>query len=240
MFQKIVLLAIICVSVFGLVHLATPVYSLTREQLLADQATKLKNTYLTGANSGRCINILEGRAKNTPQDPKKGVEFLQWAKIFDVGWWIPVIPDECVVCIESDAEINKSLESRTTEVTTNCPYGNNTNVPLPLNLLPQIAIRLYGMLASITVYGLVLVFAIVGIRFLIGGLSKGGRYTDTAKNLRDVFSAMVITLTIATIFLQILFSVLKIDPKRFVIDEVCIPPQKLSTAADGKQSCKDP
>jgi hypothetical protein len=237
MFRKLVLVVVLFASILLLAQPTHSFAALTPEQQIAKQQADLGKTYLTGTNSKRCVNILEGRAKGTNDGP---ANFLQWTKIFDVGWWIPVVPEECVVCIQSDAELDKKPADRTTEVTSLCPYGNNSNVPLPLNVIPQIAIRLYGMLASITIYGLVLVFAIVGIRFLIGGLSKGGRYTDTAKNLRDVFSALVITLTIATLFLQLLFSVLKVNQKGLVIDEVCIPPQKLVKAADGKQSCVNP
>jgi hypothetical protein len=224
MFRKLVLVVVLFASILLLAQPTHSFAALTPEQ-------KLARTYSTGNNKERCVNILEGRERDVGTG---AANFLQWAKIFDVGWWIPVVPNECVVCVDKSKPIDFN------GVTDICPYGNQTNVPLALNLIPQIAIRLYGMLASITIYGLVLVFAIVGIRFLIGGLSKGGRYTDTAKNLRDVFSALVITLTIATLFLQLLFSVLKVNQKGLVIDEVCIPPQKLVKAADGKQSCVNP
>ena len=196
--------------------------------LLSQQQANLKGAFSTGDNTAACINILSGREKNAALTGT--TNYLEWSKIFVIGYWIPVVPEECVVC--KDGAIKDPI------TTPKCPYLVGQSVPLPLNLIPQIIIRLYGLLASITIYALALVFSIIGVRYLIGGLSKGGRYTDTAKNLRDVFSALIITLTISTLFLQILYGVLRVDQSQFKIDIVCIPPQViLQASASAEQKC---
>lgn len=181
---------------------------------LKKQQEQIKLTYLTGTNTKRCVNILNGKAPDA--DAGSVGDLFQWANIFNPGYWIPVVPTECVVC-----QTNSSAPVGT--VTDGCPYGEGVSVPLPLNLMPHMAIRLYGLLASITIYGLILAFAIVGVRYLVGGLAKGGRYTDTAKNLRDVFSATLITLVASTLFLQILYNVLRVDQNALTIKAACIP-----------------
>jgi hypothetical protein len=225
---------------------------------LSEQKAALGKLYSTGANTKACVNILSGRAENAALTAP--TNYLAWAQIFNISFWIPVVPEQCVVCY--DTAIGKYTDTVANDHKAGdykpgiskdvCPYGNGQSVPLPLNLIPQVIIRLYGLLASITIYALALVFSIIGIRYLIGGLSKGGRYTDTAKNLRDVFSAMIITLTISTVFLQILYGVLQVDKTQFKIDIVCIPPQYVFTEKDARgdpkldakgqiiQSCKNP
>lgn len=196
----------------------------TAAEYLADQNSQLARTWSSGCNRRLCINILRGLGADG--------SLLPWAQIFNVGYWIPVVPSECVKCVEDWRTGGVTdLRGVETPLTTydprfpellECPGGDQQTVPLPATLIPQIIIRLYGLLASISIYALLLVFAIIGIRYLVGGLAKSGSYTDTARDLRNVFSALFITLTAGTLLLQVLFSVLRVQDG-LGIPEACIP-----------------
>lgn len=211
--------------------MATPLVQAQNDSVnLSQQQRDLASTYLTGANTQACVRILNG---GTASSAGNGASLLAWSNIFNTAYWIPVVPTQCVVCSSSASQMN-GVTGTLGQRTSQCPYGEGQSVPLSLNLIPHIIIRLYGLLASITLYGLILVFAIIGIRYLIGGLAKGGRYTDTAKNLRDVFSAAIITLTVSTLFLQVLYSVLQIrDENALRIQNACIP-----TIENGNTVCR--
>lgn len=216
--------------VFGLVFLISSVSVLAvtagqTSDYLSTQTANLSKTYSTGDNSLPCLAILSGKRAGSTSTTSPSL--LEWSNIFNTSFWIPVVPEQCVVCLDTGYSVGGYTDGTKKEYavgnTLKCPYGNGQSVPLALNLLPHIAIRLYGLLASMTLYMLVIVFAVVGIRYMIGGLGKGGRYTDTAKNLRDVFSALIVTLTISTLFLQILYVVLKVDPDKLDVNAPCIP-----------------
>jgi hypothetical protein len=212
--------------------------SVDNGQYLKQQQEDLLRVYSSGLNRRLCLNILRGVGG--------GGQLLPWAQIFNIPYWVPVVPTECVQCIENNYANNPALPEKwpngktkykwdillnttqdkpatPTPDITECPGGDGLSVPLPANLIPHIIIRLYGLLASISLYGLGLVFGIVGIRYLVGGLAKGGRYTDTAKDLRNVSSALIITLTIGTLLLQILFSVVSLPAEATLIYQACIP-----------------
>ena len=174
---------------------------------LSKQQRDITYTYSTGTNTDACIQILSGGSAGSAVGTGK---LIGWSRIFQPGYWIPVVPNQCVVCAGTE---------------TDCPYGIGQNVPLALNLTPQIAIRLYGLIASFTMYGLVLVAAVLGIRYLVAGLNNAGKYKNPAQNLRVVFSALIITLTISTLFLQILYNVLKLDDNALIIQTPCTPPK---------------
>lgn len=179
--------------------------SASNSAYLSKQQRDITSTYSTGENAKACIRILSGGSADSPVGTGK---LIGWSRIFQPGYWIPVVPNQCVVCAGTE---------------TDCPYGIGQNVPLALNLIPQIAIRLYGLIASFTMYGLVLVAAVLGIRYLVAGLNNAGKYKNPAQNLRVVFSALIITLTISTLFLQILYNVLKLDDNALIIQTPCIP-----------------
>ena len=237
---KTLIFAVFCVVFsfsFGQGGSVSQAQSFDNGQYLKQQQEDLLRTYSTGLNRKLCLNILRGAGGNG--------QLLPWAQIFNTAYWIPVVPEECVKCIENNYANNPQIgrwpngkakykwdqilnttqdrPATPTPDITECPGGDGLSVPLPSNLLPHILIRLYGLMASISIYGLGLVFAIIGVRYLIGGLSKGGRYTDTARNLRTVFSALVISLTIGTLLLQILFTVIQLPTDATLVYQACIP-----------------
>ena len=176
----------------------------TNAAYLSAQSEALGRLYSTGCNRKPCINILRGQGVSG--------KLLPWSSIFNPGYWIPVVPNECIICAE---------DKNTIEI--ECPNGNLEPVPLAGTLIPQIAIRLYGLIASISMYGLVLVLMVLGIRYLVAGLNSQGTYRNPAANLRVVITAIVITMIIGTLVLQLLFTVLKLDDNALDIKPACIP-----------------
>jgi hypothetical protein len=215
-------LVILCSIMLVFVGIALPslvsAAPTTGTEFLKQQQEDLLRAYSTGLNRQPCLAILRGAGGDG--------KLLPWAQVFNPGYWIPVVPIECVKCIENPK----------TPTIIECPGGNEQNVPLPANLIFHVGIRLYGFIASITVYGLVLAFAVIGIRYLVNGLSKGGSFRDTQKNLRTVSTAIIITLVAPTAVLQLLFSVLKLPEDTTKIYQACIPTSNASEANKFKEN----
>lgn len=211
------------------------------QDYLQDQQEGLARMWSTGCNRKLCINILKGVGAEG--------KLLPWAQIFNPGYWIPVVPSECIKCVEdwasggaiklSDGTYKVEREYGKVPEMIECPGGDQQSVPLPVNLMPHIAIRLYGLIASISIYALLLVAGVIGIRYLVGGLAKGGRYTDTARDLRNVLSALIITLIAGTLLLQILFTVLKVS-ETIGIPDACLPTTSKDIYEKDKESFCQP
>lgn len=205
LFQCLLLILVLFLST-SIATISAPV-QYDNGEYLQSQQDNLARTYSTGLNRHPCLKTLRGGDRGADG------RLLQWTKIFDTAFWVPVVPEECVVCVED----------YTTPTITECPGGDRQAVPLPANLIPHILIRLYGLLASISTYAMVLVLSVLGVRQMFNGLSKEGAYAENARNLRRVATGILIVLTVPTIFLQILFSVVQLPETTTDIFQACIP-----------------
>jgi hypothetical protein len=205
---------------------------ITNEVFKQNQAIQVGKLFTQGLNRRPCIEIL--RRITNPSEPLN-----YWANLFNVPFWIPVIPTECVVCKEDTntenyvekkqvngrevLDYNNEGRGERVQINVECENGDGSTVPLPLDLLPHMILRLVGLIFSITLYAVLLVAVMIGIRFVLSGFTKSGVYLDTSSNLRTALSAVGVGLVAGSILLQILTGVLALDDSQIVIKKSCIP-----------------
>lgn len=83
--------------------------------------------------------------------------------------------------------------------------------PMKINLIIPMLMRTYNFLASIGVALLLIAIAVIGIRWLVGSFSETGGYLNVKKDLKNVFIALFILLSVSTLIFE-LVKLLGFDP----------------------------
>lgn len=130
-------------------------------------------------------NAIEKANEQCATDIKTNYSSLFWP-----GANLPLIPDTCTTATGTSGTATEEV----------------TNAPLRLEYIPNVIARLYGFLASLSIYLFGVMMAFWGTQWAVGGLqySSSDDMFNIKKNIRNAALAMLITLIISFLIVEVL------------------------------------
>lgn len=90
-----------------------------------------------------------------------------------------------------------------------CSTSNGKPVPLSIALIPDIAIRFFGALASFIFYLFFVITTVTGIMWIYGGIDPS-QATQAKKNFQDAFVGLVLVVSVYMVVNTVLISLLRV------------------------------
>jgi hypothetical protein len=96
---------------------------------------------------------------------------IKWTSLFTISSFWPIVPDTCAVTTTASGSVQLQA--------------------LPINILPVIALRLYGFICSLAFYLLFPLFLFNGLYYIWGGVNSG-QIETAKKNMINSFIAVCV------------------------------------------------